>query len=68
MKQAETSPRAAAGSWPHAGRASPAARSASLGRVVGPALAGLFYDQWQASPFYFAALLMAAVFVMAINL
>lgn len=42
--------------------------SASLGRVVGPALAGLFYDQWQASPFYFAALLMAAVFVMAINL
>jgi DHA1 family tetracycline resistance protein-like MFS transporter len=42
--------------------------SASLGRVVGPALAGLFYDQWQASPFYFAAILMVAVFLISMNL
>ncbi len=42
--------------------------SASLGRVIGPILAGLLYDHWQASPFYVAALLMGVVFVMAVNL
>ncbi len=42
--------------------------SASLGRVIGPVFAGLFYDHWQASPFYFAAGMVLIVFVIAINL
>lgn len=41
--------------------------SASLGRVVGPIIAGLLYDHWQAAPFYFAAVLMVVVFVMALR-
>ena len=42
--------------------------SASLGRVLGPALAGYLYDYWYPSPFYFAALMMGVVFVLALNL
>lgn len=42
--------------------------SASLGRVIGPAVAGILYDHWQAGPFYFAAVLLVIVFFAAINL
>lgn len=41
--------------------------SASLGRVIGPLVAGLLYDQWHAGPFYFAAVLMAAVFLFSLS-
>lgn len=42
--------------------------SASLGRVIGPAVAGLLYDHWQVVPFYVAAALMAVVFLMSLGL
>jgi MFS family permease len=42
--------------------------SASLGRVVGPAVAGALYDHWQPAPFYLAAVLLAAVFLLATTL
>lgn len=42
--------------------------SASLGRVIGPALAGVMYDHWQASPYYFAGAMMIAVFAMSLSL
>ncbi len=42
--------------------------SASLARVAGPLLAGLLYDHWQASPFFFAAGLMAVVFLISVGL
>lgn len=42
--------------------------SASLGRVIGPLIAGFLYDAWQPSPFYFAAAMMALVFVLATTL
>ena len=35
--------------------------SASLARVVGPLVAGAFYDVWPASPFLLGAVLMAGV-------
>ncbi|MBI3540966.1 MAG: MFS transporter, partial [Deltaproteobacteria bacterium] len=42
--------------------------SASLGRVVGPLIAGVLYDHWQAAPFYFAAVMMAVVFIISATL
>lgn len=42
--------------------------SASLGRVFGPVVAGALFDQGIPFPFYLAAILMAAVFVLALNL
>lgn len=42
--------------------------SASLGRVVGPLIAGVLYDYAQPFPFYFAAGILAVVFVMSMNL
>jgi MFS family permease len=41
--------------------------SASLGRVVGPLVAGVLFDQGMAFPFYLAAGLMAAVFLLSLN-
>ena len=42
--------------------------SASLGRVIGPIIAGVLYDHWQASPFYMASLLMIVVLVLSARL
>lgn len=39
--------------------------SASLGRVLGPAIAGLLYDHWQPAPFYFASAMMGVVFLLS---
>lgn len=42
--------------------------SASLGRVLGPVIAGILYDQRQALPFYLAGALLALVFLLALTL
>ncbi len=42
--------------------------SASLGRVIGPAVAGILYDAWYPSPFYLAGVLMAVVLCLSIGL
>lgn len=42
--------------------------SASLGRVVGPFVAGVLYDQWHASPFYLASILLVIVMGISISL
>ncbi len=41
--------------------------SASLGRVIGPVIAGVLFDQGMALPFYAAAGLMACVFLISLN-
>ncbi|HSA58151.1 MAG TPA: MFS transporter [bacterium] len=41
--------------------------SASLGRVIGPVIAGFLFDQGMAFPFYLAGGLMAAVFLLSLN-
>lgn len=38
---------------------------ASLGRFIGPLIAGFLYDRWYAAPFCLAALLMAVIFLLA---
>lgn len=42
--------------------------SASLGRVIGPVIAGALFDQGMPLPFYLAAGLMAAVFLLSLNI
>jgi DHA1 family tetracycline resistance protein-like MFS transporter len=41
--------------------------SASLGRVIGPVIAGVLFDQGMPFPFYLAAGLMAGVFLLSLN-
>ena len=42
--------------------------SASLGRVFGPVIAGVLFDYGMPLPFYLAAILMVAVFALALSL
>lgn len=40
---------------------------ASLGRIIGPVVAGVLYDYRQGSPFYLAAILMVVVFLVGLR-
>lgn len=42
--------------------------SASLGRVIGPVIAGVLFDQSLFFPFYLAAALMVGVFIISLNI